>query len=70
MTTFLIVLIFMLGACLPLSRTVLNMIKRNDKYSDEFKRKAQIWQNVFRIVCVVVALVLFLILRSSLNSAN
>ena len=60
----------MLGACLPISRLVLNMIKRSDKYSDEFKRKAQIWQNVFRVLCILVAFILFMVLRSYLNSAE
>ena len=70
MTTFLIVCICMLGACLPISRSILNMIKRNDRYSDEFKRKAQMWQNVFRVVCLLGAFVLLMVLRSSLNSAD
>lgn len=70
MTTFLIVLIFMLGASLPLSRAILNMIKRSDRYTEEFKRKAQVWQNIYRIACFVGAIVLLLILKSSFNSAS
>ncbi len=70
MITFLIVLICMLGACLPISRLVLNMINRSDRYSDEFKRKARIWQNVFRVMCILVAFVLLMVLRSYLNSSD
>lgn len=70
MVTFLIIIICMLGACLPISRLFLNMIKRSDRYSDEFKRKAQVWQNVFRVVCILAAFVLFMVLRSYLNSAD
>ena len=70
MVTFLIILICMLGSCLPISRLVLNMIKRSDRYSDEFKRKAQVWQNVFRVFCILAAFVLFMVLRSYLNSAD
>ena len=60
----------MLGSCLPISRLVLNMIKRSDRYSDEFKHKAQVWQNVFRVFCILAAFVLFMVLRSYLNSAD
>lgn len=60
----------MLGAYLPISRLILNMIKRNDRYSDEFKRKAQMWQNVFRVVCLLGAFGLFMVLRSSLSAAG
>ncbi len=70
MVTFLIIVICMLGSCLPISRLVLNMIKRSDRYSDEFKRKAQVWQNVFRVFCILAAFVLFMVLRSYLNSAD
>lgn len=70
MTTFLIVLIVMLGASLPVSRSILNMIKRSDKYSDEYKRKAQMWQNIYRVACLVVAIVLLLYLKSSFNSTT
>ena len=69
-TTVSIVFIFMLGACLPISRLILNMIKRSDKYSDEYKHKAQIWQNVFSIMCILGAFVLLMLLRSSLNAAG
>ena len=70
MVTFLIIVICMLGSCLPISRLILNMIKRSDKYSDEFKRKAQVWQNVFRVFCILAAFVLLMVLRSYLNSAD
>ncbi|MDE7347340.1 MAG: hypothetical protein K2N48_11470 [Muribaculaceae bacterium] len=70
MTTLLIVAICMLGACLPISRLILNMIKRSDRYSDEYRRKAQIWQNVFRVLCILGAFVLLMVLESSLNSAD
>ena len=70
MTTLLIVSICMLGSCLPISRLILNMIKRSDRYSDEYKRKAQIWQNVFRVICLLGAFVLLMVLSSSLNSAD
>lgn len=70
MTTFLIVVICMLGACLPLSRVLLNMINRSDKYTDEYKRKAQMWQNVFRVFCLLAAFVLIMVLRSYLNSSH
>lgn len=70
MTTLLIVLICMLGACLPISRLILNMIKRSDRYSDEYKRKAQMWQNVFRVVCLLGAFALLMWLRSYLSSGG
>ena len=69
-TTVLIVFIFMLGACLPISRLILNMIKRSDRYSDEYKRKAQVLQNVFSIICILGAFGLLMLLRSSLNAAG
>lgn len=70
MTTVFIVFIVMLGASLPVSRAILNMIKRSDKYSDEYKKKAQMWQNIYRVTCIVLAFVLLLMLRSHLGPAN
>ncbi len=70
MTTVFIVFIVMLGASLPMSRAILNMIKRSDKYSDEYKKKAQMWRNIYRVACIVLAFVLWLMLRSHLGSAN
>lgn len=65
MFTFIIIGICFFGALIPLSRLAVNIIKRNDKYSDDFKHKIAIYQNIFNIVCIVVMLILFLVLNAS-----
>lgn len=60
MQTTLIIGICLLGAFIPLSRLAVNMIKRNEKYSEDFKHKISKYQNIFNIVCVILMLVLIL----------
>lgn len=65
MNTMLILGIFFCGACIPLSRLVLNYIKRSSKYSEDFKLKMSTYQSIFNIACIVIMLVFCFILKSS-----
>ena len=64
MEFFLIMVAFLLGTCIPLSRLVLNNIKRSDKYTDAYKKKAEVFQNVFNIFCIVGAIIIIIILKN------
>lgn len=65
MDTYYIVGICLIGMCLPISRLVLNMIKRSNKYSDDFKHKASVCKMVFDVLCFIGVMVLFILMRRS-----
>lgn len=69
MDTYYIIGICLIGMCLPISRMILNMIKRSDKYSEKFKHKAGIFKNIFDILCFLAVIILFILMRQSFNEA-
>lgn len=64
MDFFLIIVAFLLGTCIPVSRLVLNRIKRSDKYTDAYKKKAEVFKNVFNIFCIIGAIIIIVILKN------
>ena len=64
MDNFLIILAFLLGTCIPISRLVLNNIKRSEKYTDAYKKKAEVFQNIFNISCIIGAIIIIIILKN------
>ena len=67
MDNFLIIVAFLLATCIPLSRLVLNNIKRSNKFTDAYKKKAEAFQNVFNIFCIIGAIIIIIILKTTDN---
>lgn len=62
MMTALIIVAGLVCALIPISRIIQLNIQRSSKYSDDFKHKAKIINNVVNLTCVVAGVVILLIL--------
>ena len=60
----LIVIMILLGACIPISRLIQLRIEANPKYSDEYKHKAKVIHNIVMLVIFALMLVCWYVFRS------